>query len=97
VDKRRRGFIIGTILICLPVLILTFGAISVYSQFINVRTTIAEKGVLDSAPGGGGIGITISHPPKGFFDSTAQILIAVGVCFTSFCSGIAVVIKAIRT
>jgi len=41
-------------------------------------------------------GITINNPPVGLFDSTAQILIGLGLCLSSVCWGIAKIIKALQ-
>lgn len=90
--KTRKELVKGLLLVGVPIVILLF-----IGYFYFMRLSAYEsKAMMDTALGGGGIGVTISHPPKDFFDSTAQVLVAVGICLSSFCCGVAKIIKAVR-
>jgi len=42
------------------------------------------------------IDVTITNPPPGFFDSTAQILTGIGLCIASICWGVSKVVKSVK-
>lgn len=79
--------IMGILLIAIPVAIL-----ALWWYFHAQPPTMLPKA------GGGprAFGLVIDHPPKDFFDRTAQTLVGIGVCLASIGWGAAKVIRAIK-
>jgi len=86
-NQKTKNIIKGLLLIIVPLItIIILGSYYIQNSF--------SYSMAPTAKGFGGI--TINNPPVGLFDSTAQILIGLGLCLSSVCWGVAKIIKALQ-
>jgi len=75
----------GIILIVVPLVILF--CVGIYWYIDTMIFSYAKSAIID---------VTITNPPPGFFDSTAQILTGIGLCIASICWGVSKVVKSVK-
>lgn len=86
-NQKTKNIIKGILLIIVPLcVVIAVGYYYIQSSFTYTMSPVTK----------GLGGITIDHPPVGLFNSTAQILIGLGLCLSSICWGVAKIIKALR-
>lgn len=85
-NLKTKNIIKGLLLIAVPLCIIVMVGYYIQGSFTYTMSPVTK----------GLGGITINNPPAGLFDSSAQILIGLGLCLSSVCWGIAKIIKALR-
>jgi hypothetical protein len=84
--KKHKTLVWGILLVGIPLVIMAY-------YMISYTGSLPHKSLFDAKGFGN---ITIDHPPVGFFDRYAQLLVSIGLCLASISWGISKIIKAVR-
>lgn len=84
-NQKNKNILKGVLFIIIPTIIILILGYYVQGIFTDTQVPITKS-----------YGIIIDHPPKDFFDRSAQILVGFGLCLSSICWGAAKIIKELR-